>query len=72
MQWYVTDVGMCGALDASLGVKLDVIIHRWHDGVPSRNELQTAGRMQFNAVLVDADPATGLANSIERIQTIFD
>jgi metallophosphoesterase (TIGR00282 family) len=69
---HVTDVGMCGALDASLGVKLDVIIHRWHDGVPSRNELQTAGRMQFNAVLVDADPATGLANSIERIQTIFD
>lgn len=66
---HITDVGMCGALDSSLGVKLDVIIRRWHSGTPSRNELETGGRMQFNALYVDIDQE-GLATSVEHIQLI--
>jgi metallophosphoesterase (TIGR00282 family) len=66
---HITDVGMCGALDSSLGVKLDVIIRRWQSGTPSRNELETHGRMQFNALYVDID-AEGLATSVEHIQLI--
>jgi metallophosphoesterase (TIGR00282 family) len=68
---HITDVGMCGALDASLGVKLDIIISRWHDGHKNRNLLETAGRMQFNAVLIDADTETGLASNIEHIQKLL-
>jgi len=68
---HITDVGMCGALDSSLGVRLDVIIRRWQTGQQSRNELETGGRMQFNAVLVDVD-AEGLATGIEHIQLIDD
>lgn len=67
---HVTDVGMCGSLDSSLGVKLETIIGRWKSGTPSRNELETEGRMQFNAVLVTVNETTGLAESIEQIRII--
>lgn len=66
---HITDVGMCGALDSSLGVKLDIIIRRWQTNTPSRNELETGGRMQFNALYVDIDHE-GLATSVEHIQLI--
>lgn len=69
---HITDVGMCGSLDSSLGVKLDVIIKRWQTGNPSRNELETSGRMQFNALLVEADGSTGLATSAAPIRQVFD
>lgn len=68
---HMTDVGMCGALNASLGVKYDSIIPRWRDGKQTRNELETDGPKQFNAALVNVGE-NGLANSIEHIQKIFD
>jgi len=64
---HITDVGMCGALEASLGVTFESIIPRWRDGVQTRNVLATAGPMQFNAVLVQTQ-ANGLAQSINQIQ----
>jgi metallophosphoesterase (TIGR00282 family) len=66
---HISDVGMCGALDSSLGVKLDVIIRRWQTGQQSRNVLETNGRMQFNALYVDIDDE-GLATNVEHIQLI--
>jgi len=66
---HITDVGMCGALDSSLGVKLDVIIQRWQTGQQSRNQLETDGRMQFNALYVETDQE-GLATRVEHIQLI--
>jgi metallophosphoesterase (TIGR00282 family) len=68
---HITDVGMCGSLDSSLGVKLDVIINRWRSGQQSRNELEASGRMQFNALLVKTS-AGGLAEAVEAIQVIED
>ncbi|MEK7059907.1 MAG: TIGR00282 family metallophosphoesterase [Patescibacteria group bacterium] len=64
---HITDVGMCGILDASLGVKYDSVIPRWRDGQQTRNVLESEGRRQFNAVLVNSN-SQGLANSIEQIQ----
>lgn len=66
-----SDVGMCGSLDSSLGIKLDVTIKRWQTGTPSRNELERDGRMQFNAVLITVDEQSGLASSVESIQKIL-
>lgn len=66
-----TDVGMCGSLDSSLGVKLDVTLRRWQTGQPSRNELETEGRMQFNALLVSVDEQSGLAKAVRAIQKTF-
>lgn len=68
---HITDVGMVGSLDSSLGVKLDSVIPRWRDNIQTRNILETEGRMQFNAVLVETDPTTDRAKSITQIRKII-
>lgn len=66
-----TDVGMCGVLDASLGVKYDSIIPRWHDSIKTRNELETNGPRQFNAALIESSDQTGLAQSITPLNLVI-
>jgi metallophosphoesterase (TIGR00282 family) len=68
---HITDVGMCGALDSSLGVRYDVIIERWRDQKHNRNVMETNGSRQFNAVLITCDSSTGLASGIESINRII-
>jgi metallophosphoesterase (TIGR00282 family) len=68
---HITDVGMCGTLDSCLGVKFEVIIERWKSNHPSRNELETEGRLQFNAVLAKIDATNGLAQSVRHIRTVY-
>ena len=68
---HMTDVGMCGSLDSSLGVKFESVLPRWRDGYQTRNELETTGRMQFNALLVSADETTGRATSAEHIRKVW-
>ncbi|MEO7364440.1 MAG: YmdB family metallophosphoesterase, partial [Candidatus Saccharimonadales bacterium] len=67
---HMTDVGMCGAHNASLGVTFDSVIPRWRDGLQTRNQLETVGPFQFNALLVQVDEVTGLALKVEHIQRI--
>lgn len=64
-----TDVGMCGALDASLGVTFASVIPRWRDGMKTRNVLETSGRRQLNALLIKTNEAShaGSAQIIRRI-----
>jgi calcineurin-like phosphoesterase len=67
----ITDVGMCGSLDSSLGVKFESVIPRWRDGYQTRNELETTGRTQFNALLVELDETNGRAVSVEHIRRVW-
>lgn len=69
---HITDVGMCGSLDSSLGVTFDSIIPRWRDGFQTRNELETGGRLQFCAVIAVIDEVTGCADSIKQIRRIWE
>lgn len=69
---YVSDVGMCGSLDSSLGVTYDSIIPRWRDGYQTRNELETDGRIQFNALLVEVNEATNKAVSARHIREVWE
>ena len=68
---HMTDVGMCGSLDSSLGVTFDSVLPRWRDGYQTRNELETTGRNQFNALLVAVDESTGRATSAEHIRRVW-
>lgn len=68
---HISDVGMCGVLDASLGVSFGSVVPRWRDGKHTRNILETHGQRQFNAVLVTTNVA-GLADSIEQIQKVIE
>ncbi len=62
---YITDVGMTGPHDSIIGMEKAPVIQRFLDGMPVRFEV-ASGDVQMNAVLVEADPATGHAISISR------
>lgn len=68
---HMTDVGMCGSLDSSLGVTFDSVIPRWRDGYQTRNVLETSGRTQFNALLVAVDETSGKATAAEHIRQVW-
>lgn len=69
---HITDVGMTGALDSSLGVKTAVIIKRWlQPDERTPNEMEDSGRRQFSAVVIDVDASTGLAKGIETIWRVL-
>ena len=64
---HITDVGMVGSLDSCLGIKTDVITKRWLTDERSKNELETDGRRQFCAVLVETKTGSLKAKSIRQI-----
>jgi len=64
---HVTDVGMVGSRDSSLGIKTDVIVDRWLGGHRSRNILETEGAMQFCALLVETGSSIPQAKSAQQI-----
>ncbi|HSX15304.1 MAG TPA: TIGR00282 family metallophosphoesterase [Candidatus Saccharimonadales bacterium] len=68
---HITDVGMCGSLDSSLGVTFESVIPRWRDGHQTKNEITTTGRSQFNALLVTINETTGKATAAEHIRQVW-
>ncbi|PID31752.1 metallophosphoesterase [Candidatus Saccharibacteria bacterium] len=68
---HMTDAGMCGVLNSSLGVEYDSIIPRWRDGKPTRNIMADGGALQLSGLLVEVD-ASGKALSSEHIYRIYD
>ena len=62
----LTDVGMTGPHDSIIGVTVEAALARFVNGMPSKFEAAT-GPGRLNAVVVTADPATGKATAIERL-----
>lgn len=63
---YITDLGMSGPYDSVIGVDKHAIIKKFLDQIPSRFEV-AKGDARLCAVLIEADPETGHATSIQRI-----
>ncbi len=63
---YQTDVGMTGPHDGVLGVRRDIILRGMTTRLPVRHAL-AKGDLRLCGTLVEADPETGRALSIERI-----
>ena len=63
---YITDVGMTGPHDSVIGVDRAAILQRFLTALPQRFETATENP-RLNAVIVEADEATGRAVSIERL-----
>lgn len=68
---HMTDVGMCGVLNSSLGVTYDSIIPRWLDGQQTRNVLATEPPYQFNALLMTVGNS-GMASKAESLRLILE
>ena len=63
---YLTDVGMTGPHDSIIGVTIEAALGRFVNGMPARFEAAT-GPGRLNAIIITADPATGKAQGIERL-----
>lgn len=63
---YLTDVGMTGPHDSIIGVTVEAALGRFVTGMPARFEA-AGGPARLNAIIITADPATGRALGIERL-----
>ena len=68
---YVSDLGMTGPLDSVIGFEPETVLPRFLNGLPTRFQVGS-GPVFFNAVLIDIDPASGAAYSIERLSRIVE
>jgi 2',3'-cyclic-nucleotide 2'-phosphodiesterase len=63
---YITDVGMTGPYDGVIGVKKELVVDRFLNGMPVRFEPAT-GDVRFCAVIIECNEKTGKAHHIERL-----
>ncbi len=63
---FITDVGMTGPTDSVIGVRKEQAIARFLYQTPHKFEIPK-GPVHLDAVIIDIEPSTGSANSIERI-----
>jgi metallophosphoesterase (TIGR00282 family) len=62
----MTDAGMTGPHDSIIGVTVEAALGRFVNGMPAKFEA-ASGPGRLNAAIVTADPATGKATAIERL-----
>jgi metallophosphoesterase (TIGR00282 family) len=63
---FITDVGMVGAINSVIGMRVNEVLYHFTTKLPARFEVAT-GRAGLCAVLVEADAQTGRAVAIRRI-----
>jgi metallophosphoesterase (TIGR00282 family) len=63
---YQTDIGMTGPYDSVIGVEKEQVLARFLTSIPGRFEA-ARGDVRLSGVLIDCDPQSGRANSIQRI-----
>jgi metallophosphoesterase (TIGR00282 family) len=63
---YCSDIGMTGPYDSVIGVETDIILKRFLTGLPARFET-AKGDPRLAAVVLSVDPASGNAQTIERM-----
>ena len=63
---YLTDVGMTGPHDSIIGVTIEAALGRFVSGMPAKFEA-ASGPARLNAIIITADPLTGRALGIERL-----
>ncbi len=67
---YITDLGMCGALNSVIGVKKDAIIYNMLTQMPTRFDIETTPPLILSGVWIDIDKASGKAVDIGRVRVI--
>lgn len=67
---FITDLGMVGALNSSIGMKADAIIHQLMTQMPVRFSVETQGPALLSGIFLEIDTHTGKALTIERIRIV--
>ena len=68
---FITDVGMTGPYDSVIGRRVDQILERFLTSLPHKSEVAD-GNVQLRGLLVEVNPTTGKALSVERITKTLD
>jgi metallophosphoesterase (TIGR00282 family) len=68
---YITDAGMCGALNSIIGMQKNQIVKRFLTGLPEKFEVETEGPAIFNGLIVDIG-SDGKAKSVVRINKVIE
>ena len=68
---YISDVGMTGPRDSVIGFSLETVLPRFLSHLPTRFAV-AEGPVSFNAVVVEADRASGRALSISQLQRVIE
>lgn len=63
---YITDVGMCGPIESSIGIKIEEAMQRLLYQIPQKFSV-AEGKSQFNGVYLEIEASTGRCLKIERI-----
>jgi len=64
---------MTGPVNSVIGSRVEDVLARFLTAMPRRlNVADDPGPAQFNAVIIDVDERSGLANSIERVDRFLD
>ena len=69
---YITDLGMVGALNSSLGMKKEPIIHNMITQLPVRFTVETEGAGLLCGVVIEVESNSGKAIHIERLRIVDD
>ena len=68
---FLCDAGMCGAIDSIIGREAGPVIQKFRDGLPARFHV-AKGPSQVCGALIEIDPATGKASTIQRIREVVE
>jgi metallophosphoesterase (TIGR00282 family) len=68
---YISDLGMTGPRDSIIGFSVETVLPRFLRHLPTRLEVGE-GPVALNAVMVEAERATGRATSIHQIQRVVE
>lgn len=68
---YITDVGMNGAFNSSLGMDKKAPLKQFLTQLRSKMEPPETGAMEVGALFLEADPTTGKATAIAQIRRIL-
>ena len=68
---YISDLGMTGPYDSVIGVSKKAIIGRFLNAMPTRFET-ARGDVRLCGVIIDVDPSTGRARSMDPLQVRRD
>ena len=65
---YMSDVGMCGDFQSVIGMRKEEPLQRMQSKIPNARFEPAMGAATICAVIIDADPQTGLATRIEPLR----
>ena len=64
---FITDAGMTGPHESVIGVEAELAIRRMRTGMPVRFETAQGG-VRIEGAVIDCDPGSGKASSIEALR----